>query len=53
MPTTIGVTNQEALNITVFLIAYPKPVIQWVFTNGITNTTIDSTDISNVIEHVP
>ena len=53
MPTTIGVTNQEALNITVFIIAYPKPVIQWVFTGDITNNTIDSTDISNVIEHVP
>ena len=53
MPTTIGVTNQEALHITVFLIAYPKPVIQWMFTSDITNTTIDSTDITfNVFEHV-
>jgi hypothetical protein len=50
---TIGVTNQEALNITVLLIAYPKPVIQWVFTSDITNTTIDSTDNTfNVFEHV-
>jgi hypothetical protein len=32
--------------------AYPKPVIQWVFTSDTRNTTIDSTDISNVIEHV-
>ena len=53
MPTTIGVTNQEALHITVFLIAYPKPVIQWMFTSDITNATIDSTDITfNVFEHV-
>ena len=52
MPTTIGVKNEEMLHITVFLIAYPKPVIQWVFTSDIKNTTIDSTDISNVIEHV-
>jgi hypothetical protein len=53
MPTTIGGTNQEALHITVFLIAYPKPVIQWMFTSDITNTTIDSTDITfNVFEHV-
>ena len=53
MPTTIGVTNQEALHITVFLIDYPKPVIQWMFTSDITNTTIDSTDITfNVFEHV-
>jgi hypothetical protein len=41
MPTTIGVTHGEGLHITVFLIAYPKPVIKWVFTNDITNTTID------------
>jgi hypothetical protein len=53
MPTTIGVTNEEGLNITVFLIAYPKPVIQWVFTSGITNATINSTDDTfNVFEHV-
>jgi hypothetical protein len=53
MPTTIGVTNEEGLNVTVFLIAYPKPFIQWVFTSDITNTTIDSTDkTSNVFEHV-
>ena len=53
MPTTIGGTNQEGLNITVFLIAYPKPVMQWVFTSDITNTTIDSTDNTfNVFEHV-
>ena len=53
MPTTIGVTNEEGLNITVFLIAYPKPVIQWVFTSGITNATINSTDDNfNVFEHV-
>jgi hypothetical protein len=52
MPTTIDVKNEGILYITVFLIAYPKPVIQWVFTSDIRNTTIDSTDISNVIEHV-
>ena len=53
MPTTIGVTNEEGLNITVFLIAYPKPVIQWVFTSDVTNTTINSTDDTfNVFEHV-
>jgi hypothetical protein len=53
MPTTIGVKNEEMLHITVFLIAYPKPAIQWVFTSDITNTTIDSTNnTSNVIEHV-
>ena len=53
MPTTIGVTNEEGLNITVFLIAYPTPVIQWVFTSDITNTTINSTDdTSNFFEHV-
>ena len=53
MPATIGVTNEEGLNITVFLIAYPKPVIQWVFTSDISNATIDSTDnTSNVFEHV-
>jgi hypothetical protein len=53
IPITIGITNQEALNITVFLIAYPKPVIQWVFTSDITNTTIDSTDNTfNVFENV-
>ena len=53
MPTTIGVTDEEGLNITVFLIAYPNPVIQWVFTSDITNTTIDSTDNTfNVFEHV-
>jgi hypothetical protein len=53
MPTTIGVTNQEALNITVFLIGYPKPVTQWVFTSDITNTTIDSTDDTFIVfEHV-
>ena len=53
MPTTIGVTNEEGLHISVFLIAYPTPVIQWVFTSDITNTTIDSTDdTSNVFEHV-
>jgi hypothetical protein len=52
MPTTIGVKNEEILYITVFLIAYPKPAIQWVFTSDIRNTSIDSTDISNVIEHV-
>ena len=53
MPTTIGVTNEEGLNITVFLIAYPKPVIQWVFTSDIINATIDSTDDPfNVFEHV-
>jgi hypothetical protein len=53
MPTTIGVTNEEGLYITAFLIAYPKPVIQWVFTCDITNTTIDSTDNTfNVFEHV-
>ena len=52
MPTTIGVTNGEGLNITVFLIAYPKPVIQWVFTSDIRNTTIDYTDNTfNVFEH--
>ena len=52
-PTTIDVTNEEGLNITVFLIDYPKPVIQWLFTSDITNTTIDSTDdTSNVFEHV-
>ena len=53
MPTTIGVTNEERLNITVFLIAYPKPVIQWVFTSDITNITIDSTEnIFNVFQHM-
>jgi hypothetical protein len=53
MPTTIGVTNEEGLNITVYLIAYPKPAIQWVFTSDITNTTIDCTDNTfNVFEHV-
>jgi hypothetical protein len=53
MPTTIGATNEEGLHITVFLIAYPKPVIQWVFTSDITNTTIDSTDNTfNIFEHV-
>ena len=53
MPTTIAVTNGEGLNITVFLIAYPKPVIQWVFTSDINNTTIDYTDNTfNVFEHV-
>ena len=53
MPTTIGVTNEEGLNITVFLIAYPKPVIQWVFTSDVTNTTINSTDNTfNIFEHV-
>ena len=53
MPTTIGVTNEEGLNITVFIIAYPKPVIQWVFTSDITNTTIDYTENTfNVFEHV-
>jgi hypothetical protein len=53
MSTTIGVTNEEGLNITVFLIAYPKPDIQWVFTSDIANTTIDSTDNTfNVFEHV-
>jgi hypothetical protein len=56
MPTTIGVKNEEILYITVFFIAYPKPVIQWVFTSDITNTTIDSIDSTdntfNVFEHV-
>jgi hypothetical protein len=53
MPTTIGVTNEEGLNITVFLIAYPKPVIQWVLTSDISNATIYSTDNAfNVFEHV-
>ena len=53
MPTPISVTNEEGLNIIVFLIAYPKPVIQWVFINDITNATIYSTDnTSNVFEHV-
>ena len=53
MPTTIGVTNEEGLNITVFFIAYPKPVIQWVFTSDITNTTINSThNTFNVFAHV-
>jgi hypothetical protein len=53
MPTTVGVKNEEGLHITVFLIAYPTPVIQWVFTSDITNTTINSTDdTSNVFEHV-
>ena len=53
MPATIGVTNEEGLNITVFLIAYPTPFIQWVFTSGITNTIINYTDdTSNVFEHV-
>jgi hypothetical protein len=42
MPTTIGVKNEEILYITFFFIAYPKPVIQWVFTSDITNTTIES-----------
>jgi hypothetical protein len=53
MPTTIGVTNGEGLNVSVFLIAYPRPVIQWVFAGDITNTTIDYADnIVNVFEHV-
>jgi hypothetical protein len=53
MPTTIGVTNEEGLNITVFLIAYPTPVIQWVFTSDIINATIKSTDAPfNVFAHV-
>jgi hypothetical protein len=53
IPTTIRVTNEDGLNITVFLIAYPKPVIQWVFTSDIANTTIDSTDDrANVFEYV-
>jgi hypothetical protein len=53
MPTIIGVINEEGLNITVFIVAYPKPPIQWVFTSDITNITIDSTDHTfNVFEHV-
>jgi hypothetical protein len=53
MSTTIGVTNEEGLNITVVIIAYPKPVIQWMFTSDITDATIDSTDNTyNVFEHV-
>ena len=53
MPTTIGVTNEKGLHITVFLIAYPKPVIQWVFTSNMINATINSTDNTfNIFEHV-
>ena len=53
MPITIGVTNEEGLHITVFIITYPKPVKQWVFTSDITKTIIDSTDNTfNVYEHV-